>query len=530
MLRKQERLGPRTQVERVDEQLIQPFAKSIRVRKEGADGDRLAVGRPRRPPDFVRRRRLRIGGWTPAVRETRRPHPALVGDVRDQRSIGGPCRRRGAAAALARQLRIAVRGEIVYPHVHAAAAIADERHASAVGRPCRIEIDRRVVRDPRRHAAERHHPEIAERGEGDHPPVRRDRRRDDPLERLRIGRLERTMRDDVAVAMQRHSCGEPDRRRGAADDRPAFEAAVGCVEQLAARQPLRADRKDVLAARQRGDFIRRRMAAVRRVGGHDRVRGNGDERAVAQHERELEAVGTPRRRAAPRRGTDEALAAGEVDGVHAGRPIQRIGRRLSAVGRDEHDLAIVRRPRRHRAVARAAAPRLAVGERELPDRRHAAVAIGGERDPRSVVRPCRFAIVELAFGERLRVAAAARHDVDVPEPVGAVALKRDRLAVGRPRGLPRFERIGGQPPRLAAAHREEPERANEIDRDPPAIGRSGGGHRRSLGERHLEVARRRRLLRAERGKPKRGSDRRDARETTINAETAEHAELLFSRR
>src|SRR5205823_14732951 len=136
-----------------------------------------------------------------------------------------------------------------------------------------------------------------------------------------------------------------------------------------------------------------------------------------EDERELRAVRAPRRRAAARRAAHEALTAGEVGRVRARYAVRRVGRRERAVGRDEGDLAIVGRPGGHRAVARAAAAEVAGRERQLPDRGQAAVAIGGEGDARSVVRPGWLAIVELALGERPGVAAAARHDVDVPEPV-----------------------------------------------------------------------------------------------------------------
>src|SRR5712692_3145148 len=75
-----------------------------------------------------------------------------------------------------------------------------------------------------------------------------------------------------------------------------------------------------------------------------------------------------------------------------------------------------------------------------------------------------------------------------------VSLKRDRFTVGRPRRLPRFEQLRRDALRLAAAHRQDPEAAEEIDRDPAPIRRHRGRHRGAFGEGDVDVADRRNFL------------------------------------
>jgi hypothetical protein len=176
------------------------------------------------------------------------------------------------------------------------------------------------------------------------------------------------------------------------------------------------------------------------------------------------------------------------------------------------------------APSRVLARRSAARQRDVPDGRDAAIAIGRERDPRSVMRPRRLAIVELAVRHRFGVAAVTVDDVDVPGAV-VVALEGDRLAVGGPGRQTRFEKLGRDALRLATARGQHPEAAEEIDRDRPSIRRHRGRHRRAFGQRQGDLAGGGHVLRGDRGR--RGED---SENTTINAEPAEHAELFLSDR
>ena len=246
--------------------------------------------------------------------------------------------------------------------------------------------------------------------------------------------------------------------------------------------------------------------------------------------RDLYAVGIPRRccrHAVTPAVHHEPLTALGVDGPQPRRAVAPIGRALALpVARHERDLPVVRRPARHRAVPGADAPQLSGRDRQFPDRRDAAEPVRREGDARAVVRPRGLAVVELASRERPGIAAVAPDHIDVPAPI-VVPLEGDGLAVRRPRGQTRFEQLGRNSFRLAPTHRQDPQAADEIDRNPLAIGRRGRRHRCAFGQREIDLARGREVLSAAEGE-RQSCTRGESEKTTINAEPAGHAELLLS--
>src|SRR5262249_6382518 len=137
------------------------------------------------------------------------------------------------------------------------------------------------------------------------------------------------------------------------------------------------------------------------------------DRAADGRKGDLRAVLVPgggRRNALLARVDQQSLAS-----IEAGRPqpamTRAVGDRIAGRGEPiagaREDFLIIRRPRRHRGVALGDLSHLTVRGVDLPQRDDAAVAIRRERDAVAAMRPRRLAIVELAAGQRVRLATLA---------------------------------------------------------------------------------------------------------------------------
>ena len=87
------------------------------------------------------------------------------------------------------------------------------------------------------------------------------------------------MRDVVGRAMQRHRRRERN-RRDAAGRRSPLDVAVGGVEHVGPRDPLRTERKHVLTFGERRVVVRHAAPGSRRVGARGRVRHFGPELSI----------------------------------------------------------------------------------------------------------------------------------------------------------------------------------------------------------------------------------------------------------
>ena len=120
---------PAGRIEPIDQQLIQTFAVAVRERKEGADGDRTAVGGPCRTTELAAlRRRPRQR----ALRHTARPHThelhvQSIDQVCDFRPVGRPGGARKVPRAAEGDLTIAAGRQVADPHVHRAVTVRRER-------------------------------------------------------------------------------------------------------------------------------------------------------------------------------------------------------------------------------------------------------------------------------------------------------------------------------------------------------------------------------------------------------------------
>jgi hypothetical protein len=285
---------------------------------------------------------------------------AVIDHEREVVAIGRPCRARDAAEI--GESPFVMCAQIVDPEIHAAAPIGRERDLAAIGRPCRIDLDRRIVGHLDRCAAARgQQPQIAHGDEGNRPAVGRHCRSDDAGQRLRILRFEIAMLDRVGRALQFHLRGKG-HRRGRAGHRAAADLAVGRVDELGARHPLRAKRKDVLA--------RRHRTAV-------------DEQTAPGWKCDVGAGRTPAdgvRQLIRAKRLQHPLAAVFVHRPQPGGSRARIRRRVALVARQEGDVAIGGGPRRHPAIALRQPPYGAAVDGHLPDGIDAVGAVGRERD------------------------------------------------------------------------------------------------------------------------------------------------------
>ena len=182
-------------------QFVGAFTEPARVRMQQRDDDRRAIRGPRRPARLVE---WRVNGR------------ALVSDsdcavVLDEHELGAVGRPGGHRRIRGQEALGAVL-HVVDPEVHRARAVRREGEQAAVRRPGRIDLDEAIVRDAVRRAANRHHPQIAERGEGDLPAIGREDRRHDPAHGARGARVEVAPLEFVGCSRERDRCAELDRR------------------------------------------------------------------------------------------------------------------------------------------------------------------------------------------------------------------------------------------------------------------------------------------------------------------------------
>ena len=381
-----------------------------------------------------------------------------------------------AASGQPRDLPFGAALDVADPDVHHAAPIGGVREGLAIGRPRGRGLERRIRGQPARRAVHRHQPEIAERGKRDLTAVRRHGRMHDALDRLRPREIEAMAFGRERRARERQVGAEFDCSRRAARGRSSFDLPVRRVQHVAARQPLRPERKHVLVGI--GDVsIADHQAAV---APGDRVERDGAVRS--ERRRRERAVG----------GGDERL------GRARGRRRRRVDTGLLAPIRHVRDLGGAA-PRRHELVGRRG--------RDLPDgagreRQHpdvvAAAAVGRKRQAIAVGRPRRLAIVIRTRRHRLQLLAVGVDGPDLPGAV-AIGLKRDPSAVGRPRRLPRVEEDVGDRRRRAALRGHRPQRAEQVDRDRAAVRRQRRRHVRALMERQMHGPRRRLLSASDHG-------------------------------
>ena len=464
--------------------LVGAFAEALGHRRDAGDREAFAVGRPGRRAR-LRQRVVDLGDLAARHVDHRHlrdaPHAVDV-EEGDPRAVRRPRR----ALRLRRQVgeaAAAARLHVADPELQVLAVlVGGVGQLRAVGRPRGLGVERGVLGQVHRLAADRHHVDVADRGKRDLLAVGRDHRVHDAEHLARRDRGEVALAPRVGRRRARHLQGraELDRLRRAAVDAAFADLAVRDVVEVLGVGPRRAEGEHVLAAGDRlaADLVARRLgtaaAAAAAAAGGDVID-------------DLPA-GAPRRRVHAPRGT-RRLALGAVGDVH--RP-----HRLAVVaGRGEGDLLVVGRPGRHvvvggvlRQLAELPAPHV-----EGPDVVVAAervAAVRREGDARAVVRPGRLAIVEGAPRQLVLVRSVRR---DRPQVVAAVTVGEEGnpFAVGRERRLARVVEDVGDAGGGAAGGRQRPDAALQIDRERAAIRRDRHGHRRPFVHRDVDVRRRR---------------------------------------
>ena len=180
-------------------------------------------------------------------------------DVRDACAFGRPCAKKLCTRRL-RDTLVFTCFEIADPDVHGARTIGGVCDGSPVRRPRGIKFEETVIRDALRLASNRHDPQIAERDKCDALPVGRDRRTDDPGDWPRSRRIEIAVVLLVTLSRERDRSGEFNVPHRVILERAPLDFSIRRVDEFVGRDPLRAEREDVFARRQR--VSRKRQPAL----------------------------------------------------------------------------------------------------------------------------------------------------------------------------------------------------------------------------------------------------------------------------
>ncbi len=417
------------------QQLIAPFPEAIGKGCQGRKQQALALGIPTGSAGAGQRRfqqsrpAIQSAHIDVAAAPQAEPAGAQIGQLiatgRDAGQVGW--------TFAVRQLASSARLQIQLPDLHAAAAVAGEHQAVAVGREYRIDIQEWVLGQAPRCAAALSEPQVPQGGECKCLAVRRHAGTADAEQRLRVAAIE--IPDPSVVFGSVHGNGS-EQRYGLTFlgvDAASPQAAVRGIHQFRDRQPGRAKAEYVFVLGQRlghrvgaqqQELERRPAGAMLNVGNHRAARA---------------PAGCPQAVAGRDQGTGRAIL----------QQFQRPAWPPAVYKNDAGPIRSIAGKRRFAGAAGKLAELVRV-QIQCPDAVVAA-AIRCKHDPGTVGRHVGFPVIEGTAGERSAFARRQAELPDVPLTAG-IALIDHMFAIRREARIACLMLRGRQWLGAAAAH------------------------------------------------------------------------------